>query len=363
MSTIFRYDGLASLKAQAGLAPVPFTQAAALQAPVLEQHRKKIPDFVQPEVVKQRRKSLGMEDPLIEEFINQTEFVSLGCFCGVASALRALGLHRLAYPFDWVRSDISGIIYCLESEFEDFMQYSHIIEHEASKCRVYTGTPWGGSFWHHNPDDEKTKVDFTRRIDRFYGNEEVPAEKARVFCLTLNATSDFKLIPKLRAKLEDQFPEAEVYLIVFIDNQPHAQPVLRVEGDQNMVFVFTSTNLFGDDGKSWSEKEHAETYAEGIAAAIAFWSGANDSLAQVGSMRAVRSSLRNFEGPDPGTENYWPFPEGENPFDEREGSDREARDTSGQWRMLSMGFFGSCAPFVDDDDLETDAKHSAICGQ
>merc|ERR1712110_880361 len=101
------------------------------------------------------------------KFVNECEFVSLGCFCATARALQALGLKRWAYPFDWLRSSLEGVVHCIETQFEDFLTFQDC--QNVGAYHVFTGARWGGSFWHHNLEAPGTKEDFTRRIRRLFG--------------------------------------------------------------------------------------------------------------------------------------------------------------------------------------------------
>merc|ERR1719284_1436349 len=86
----------------------------------------------------ERRNALSLNETKATDFSSRCEFVSLGCYCGVARALQAVGLKQFAYPFDWVRTPIEGIIQCLDTCFADFMTYT-ICRDEGKKGKLYTG--------------------------------------------------------------------------------------------------------------------------------------------------------------------------------------------------------------------------------
>jgi hypothetical protein len=269
--------------------------------------KKIVPEFLKPEVVQARREALGYNEPAIADFTDDCEFLSLGCFCGVAQALRSVDLHKHSYPLDWVRSDVSGVIHCLDYDFEDFFDYSYTFKDERSGFHVHADTPWGGSFWHHDPNDAKTRSDFDRRIQRFQGLlPEVPKRKTRVFCIALNALSDLELIPSLRAKLEWRFPKAEIYLIVFIDNQPRAR-IYHVEDDEHTAFVLTPSDIFENNGAKWTEPAQAQMYAAGIVTVLRFWAGVNNSIREISDIDELLRVCAPFECPSPGAEMFWPF--------------------------------------------------------
>lgn len=48
-------------------------------------------------------------------------FISLGCFCGTASAMSKYGLRSFSGPFDWCVSSLGGILHFMENDFSDFL--------------------------------------------------------------------------------------------------------------------------------------------------------------------------------------------------------------------------------------------------
>merc|ERR1719324_844061 len=73
--------------------------------------------------IRKRRQQLGIkQDPNIERWATNVEFISLGCFCGPARALQMLGLRKRAYPLDFMRSDVFGVIQLVNSKFKDFLK-------------------------------------------------------------------------------------------------------------------------------------------------------------------------------------------------------------------------------------------------
>merc|ERR550537_1697986 len=135
--------------------------------------------------MKARREHFGLSTGRAKDFADACEFVSLGCYCGPACAIQAIGLRTSAYPLDWLRSSIEGVIHCFDNEFVDFLTFSNL-RSEAGH-QGYLSARWGGSFWHHNPDDAKTRDIFVRRIERLLGFEKVLATKPRFFVRAVNS--------------------------------------------------------------------------------------------------------------------------------------------------------------------------------
>lgn len=46
---------------------------------------------------------------LSEDFLSKTSLLSLGSYCAVANAFEALGLREAAGPFDWMRTECTGL--------------------------------------------------------------------------------------------------------------------------------------------------------------------------------------------------------------------------------------------------------------
>jgi hypothetical protein len=276
-----------------------------------KQAKKEVP-WLNEDVIEARCIMMNLKTEKVVKFIEESEFVSLGCFCGATRALQSLGLKRFTYPFDWVRTNVPAVVRCLQRGFADFCTSSFVgcgpDANPGPGVRLCGGSQWGGSFWHHDPHNPKTQQDFARRIERFRGKLEVSPKVRRVFCLSLNALADLSDVPSLRALLEEMLPEAEVYMLVFIDNQS-APGFIHVAGDdQKTFFCLIHEGLFVDSGRTWSEQKHAEAYAAGIAQVLHIWSGnvIGYKIPQLPSYTALYAKCNNFDGGDPSKTMYWP---------------------------------------------------------
>lgn len=127
----------------------------------------------------ERHHRLALSKPKTAAFIQNCELVSLGSYCAVSRSLQCVGLKQFTYPFDWVRCPLEGVIHCFDNKFEDFLTYSTTFEQAGEK--VFGKSKWGGSFWHHDPACPQTQSDMMRRVQRLFGDADVPASKARVF--------------------------------------------------------------------------------------------------------------------------------------------------------------------------------------
>ncbi|CAE8703090.1 unnamed protein product, partial [Polarella glacialis] len=57
-------------------------------------------------------------------FVGNCEVISLGCYSTICQAFKLLKVRQRAYPFDWVRSSMEGIMHCFNTDFEDFLTYT-----------------------------------------------------------------------------------------------------------------------------------------------------------------------------------------------------------------------------------------------
>jgi len=269
---------------------------------------KLLEPWLEPEVVKARRTSMGLDVPRVAHFLAKCEVISLGNFCGIARALQAIDVKKKAYPFDWVRSPVDGIIQCFENDFEDFLTFSTVRDDEASKLKVFTGSRWGGAFWHHNPLDPKTKTDFTRRIERLLGLGDIPSCKPRFFVRAVNSTSELRCTLRLKETLQRALPDTSIYLLILIDFQLESGPI-RLDGNigSNIMFYRVHENVFAT--QPWSMQRTSEAYAEAVVFAADYWSlndEAQPKVKTVSSLLELGTLCDEFDGGNTGSDGYWP---------------------------------------------------------
>lgn len=264
-------------------------------------------------MVAQRRNVLGLSKASVTAFTDDCEFISLGGYCAVARALECVGLKKLAYPFDWVRSPLEGIIQCVETNFKDFLTYSTVCEQ--NNMKVYGRSKWGGSFWHHDPDSDEIKSAMSRRIERFFGRADVPTRRTRVFVRAVNCSAELEQCVRLQKVLRKAFRKAEIYLLVLVDFQMDAAPV-SVAGNDSFLCLRIHESvgpLPGPASSSWTMQRQAEAYAEAIAFGLRFLAGERCSeenapyrVRSVPDFRSLSELCEPFEGSDPATEMWLP---------------------------------------------------------
>ena len=95
-------------------------------------------------------------------------FISLGWACVTAASMGKYGLRDGAYPFDWVRSQLNGVLHFLENDFEDFLCREHLSE----DGKIFYDRKWGIEFIHDGSiatEGEYGNIceKYKRRIQRF----------------------------------------------------------------------------------------------------------------------------------------------------------------------------------------------------
>ncbi|CAE7572659.1 cyb5r2 [Symbiodinium natans] len=269
--------------------------------------------------------------PHATEFIARSEFVSLGCYCAPAYALQLLDLRKNSYPFDWVRSPLEGIVHCINAEFSDFLSYTERRRGEEELHDVFYGAHWGGSFWHANLDDARTREDILRRAQRFLGRGDVPRQASRVFVRlvnlglplalpfalfrpspgkTRNSTRELEQAWQLRQQLMMTLPEAQgIFVLLLVELQGERGPMLvhAPEGEGIIVFSFTEE----DYQQVPAPGRHplatcGERCCEAIAEAIILWSGQRRPARAYASFAHLAADIYPFDGGDPAWQLFTP---------------------------------------------------------
>jgi len=257
---------------------------------------------VSEEAMNIRKKRLGLDNPKVEQFFGQWEFVSLGACCAVSRSLQYLGLKKHSYPFDWLRAPVEGVIHLLDTDFVDFLTYT--TDNKGENQTIYSGTRWGGSFWHHNPGDARSLRDFTRRVRRFVGLEEVDASTPRCFVRAVNTSRELEATLRLRDSLRRSLPNTPIYLFVLVDSQ-RFKGLLEIDGSEgaDILFYFIHEDDYGDGTKAATERM-LQTYGENYAAALAFalrrWAGDPEVVISrtVASLSELSDLCEQFDGGD-----------------------------------------------------------------
>lgn len=96
--------------------------------------------------------------------------ISLGSLCHSAFFLKRNSWKRASYPFDWVFSNLSVVLHCIQDDFKVFLdkQYYNLLPIE-NKQQGHAYYFSGGltMFNHHNPLIEEDYQYFVRCVERF----------------------------------------------------------------------------------------------------------------------------------------------------------------------------------------------------
>lgn len=145
--------------------------------------------------------------------------VSLGCWCAVAACLSHLKLRDAAYPFDWNRTTMQGVIHFLQTGFADFLRFwlvkpfpGSIASGEKAFCGAHH------SVWHEDLSTLEGVTKYHRRISRFFGNRA----QRLLFIRIVNTTTEVLDGKLLLTVLQGLFPKSDVFLLLIVDCQPLA---------------------------------------------------------------------------------------------------------------------------------------------
>lgn len=109
---------------------------------------------------------------LIKNATEKFEYcISLGWFCGVASAMSRLGLRSVSGPFDWYFSDYWAVLSQLENDFQEFMLRDNL-RISATNCKGFEDVKYGFCYNHdirENFEEEYSAIyqKYMRRVERF----------------------------------------------------------------------------------------------------------------------------------------------------------------------------------------------------
>lgn len=182
----------------------------------------------------------------IADIKQDTLFVSLGSYCAPAAILRALGLRKAAFPFDWnVCLDGEKLIEILKENFSNFLNLDYLVPHNwAMLLHTYYHMEFvHDGFW----TEQEVPVympllqeKYTRRIERF---RKLNEHQGKVFFIrsayvlslgdknftykvkeNLEISEDYTV--RLYDALRDFFPKLDFALII-INN--HEYPFVKIE--------------------------------------------------------------------------------------------------------------------------------------
>lgn len=125
-----------------------------------------------------------------------TNCISLGWYCGTASAMSKFGFRSCSGPFDWLYSDLESVIAHLNNEFADFFVQNNL-KTMLDNPRRFCDIKYGYSFFHDVNSDLSSEYDtilkkYTRRISRLIENAKEPT----IFVRAIRSKDEVQYINK-----------------------------------------------------------------------------------------------------------------------------------------------------------------------
>ena len=92
---------------------------------------------------------------------------SFGTLCHAAQILKNNKLKLCSYPFDWIFSNHTNIIHCIENDFDIFLDKSYYVNLGYNRC-AHSYYNKNMFFNHHNPANNENDYNYyIRCVDRF----------------------------------------------------------------------------------------------------------------------------------------------------------------------------------------------------
>lgn len=129
--------------------------------------------------------------------------ISLGWYCGTASAMAKYGLRSSSGPFDWYWSDLKPVIKQIETRFTDFLVRENL-EPLADRPKGFRDCKYGFEYFHDIENDLDTDYNliyskYKRRSDRFLNM----AKKPTVFFRAVRSKDEISYISKNHQYIEE----------------------------------------------------------------------------------------------------------------------------------------------------------------
>jgi hypothetical protein len=178
--------------------------------------------------------------------VNSPIFISLGCNCWSAQAIRHAGLRECAFPFDWLFSkDADGLNRAFDEDFAHFTDKEYFVKDDYDRVAV-RNTYYGMIYTHdwpfhgnsisedlYGPYLDAIKMKYDRRIERF---RKLKNFKGKVFFLRTFSTypdivsESTEKARKLKTALDRYFPNLNFTLVILSCSDPLIPEIEEMEG-------------------------------------------------------------------------------------------------------------------------------------
>lgn len=190
-------------------------------------------------------------------------FVSLGCTCWTAQALRAHGLRNAAFPFDWLLTrDNEKFIMCLNEDFEHFLNPLYLLRSKTSTTDIENNY-YNFQFTHDwpfnkdlrdSPERYNEQIQFitskySRRINRFKSLNNFQGKVFFIRCCRTDYNYEgewgwnAKNAQNLNNALKKLFPNLNFTLAILSCTDPSISEI----GDIPEVKEYKIANLTGEN--------------------------------------------------------------------------------------------------------------------
>lgn len=186
----------------------------------------------------------------------QRKYVSIGGWCGPALILGKLGLRTEAYPFDFSRCTLDGVIHFINNGFHEgfFPPGPKPYRPECVGIWVlFRGVHT--AFAHFDLNDPKIIEGFHKKMERWDRLLDEPSDGVTFF-RTISAREperEIELIPKLEAALRQRNPSLDYRIVLVAHDQGLAPPAVQLESvsDRCSLWALRYTE---DDSKTLFDK-------------------------------------------------------------------------------------------------------------
>eukprot|EP00927_Polykrikos_kofoidii_P073822 TRINITY_DN69843_c0_g1_i1.p1 TRINITY_DN69843_c0_g1~~TRINITY_DN69843_c0_g1_i1.p1 ORF type:complete len:560 (-),score=82.47 TRINITY_DN69843_c0_g1_i1:46-1695(-) len=165
--------------------------------------------------------------------------VPLGHADGLLACVRGIGGERVekAMPFDTASVKLDGILHCLRTDFEGFVDVSSMERVPPGGCRQHEA--FRGSrhaFWRDNLADPAVVVDYKQRFERFRGL--AGRSECVLFTRVALESAELQLAGELLSELTQRFGDHACLLLIFKGPAPVLGAAV-VGTHENLMLHFT----------------------------------------------------------------------------------------------------------------------------
>lgn len=200
----------------------------------------------------------------IQQLVHEPLFVSLGSYCEVTHILRACGIRKAAFPFDWITTlDSEKFLEILDDDFCYFLDEDYLRVGDRGPGPLlnayylleflHEGDFRGNGYV---PNMEKLQAKYQRRIQRFRSLSEYPGKvyflrTAYIYSTTdpnryyycadnLEITDEYAW--RLYHSLKHLFPQLDFTLII-INNWEEKEICEEKRLEENLIKIRSNPNL------------------------------------------------------------------------------------------------------------------------